>query len=84
MNKEALVFRSKIISLILISMILCFSVYLISYSAVLSGLNSKSDDVKQKLIDSESKLATVEGSIVDRNGEVITYATEPGVPAKCV
>ena len=65
-------------------MLIPFCVYMFSYSAALSGLNANSDAVKQELIEKEEKQSTVEGSIVDRKGEVITYAVTPGTPAECV
>lgn len=76
--------RSKIISLLLIMICLVFTVYMISYAAVLPGLNESSDNVKEALIEKEERMKTYEGCFVDSTGDPITVSIEPGVPANCV
>lgn len=61
-----------------------FSAYLFYYGAVLYGINPENDVVKETILRREMRKKTVEGSIVDANGDVITFAEQPGEAAQCV
>ena len=67
-----------------VALTVVFSCYLLYYGAVFHGVNEKGDALKESIAKKEMRAATVEGSIVDSRGDVITYAEEPGVSAKCV
>ena len=76
--------KVKLFSRVLIFITVFFSIYLIYYSATIPGLNINTDKIKASLLLSEKINNTVEGSIVDANGIIITCAEKPGIPAQCV
>lgn len=61
-----------------------FSCYLVYYGAVFYGVNEKGDSLKESIAKKEIRAATIEGSITDSTGDVITIAEEPGKSAKCL
>ncbi len=67
-----------------VALTVIFSCYLMYYGAVFYGVNEKGDALKESMVKKEIRAATVEGSIVDASGDIITYSEEPGVSARCM
>lgn len=77
--------RTKAVACIFVAVISVFMLYIVYYSAVFPGFNMVNDAEKEKLQKEEGVdvKATIEGSIVDSNGEIITLAEYPGVRGYC-
>ena len=67
-----------------VALTVIFSCYLLYYGAVFYGVNEKGDSLKESIAKKEIRAVTVEGSITDANGDVITFAEEAGKSAKCM
>ena len=67
-----------------VALTVIFACYLLYYGAVFYGVNQKGDSLKESMAKKEVRAATIEGSITDSNGDVITFAEEPGKSGKCV
>ena len=76
--------RANTVVCCFVALSVIFSCYLLYYGAVFYGVNEKGDSLKESIAKKEERAATIEGSITDSNGDVITYAEEPGVSAKCM
>ena len=57
-----------------VALTVIFSCYLLYYGAVFYGVNEKGDSLKESIAKKEIRAVTVEGSITDANGDVITFA----------
>lgn len=65
--------------------IICvFTFHIISYSAVVPGLNENGDDEKQKIETGVIIDTTIEGSFVDCNNNIISQAKEVGTSGTCL
>ena len=60
----------------------CFVYHIISYSALVKGLNPESDQIKNDVSQRIKKENIIEGAIIDHNGIPITTATEKGEAAE--
>lgn len=67
-----------------VALTVIFACYLLYYGAVFYGVNQKGDSLKESMAKKEVRAATIEGSITDSNGDVITFAEEAGKSAKCM
>lgn len=82
--QDDLDFRSRVLMCAVVAVMIPFICYFIGYSAVIPGLNKNSDEAKLKIAAAEKRANTIQGTIIDSNGDTISYAGEKGVDGKCV
>ncbi len=84
MQKIRLIRRSRIILgiMVIFSLYLCY--YLINQSGSIKYANGAVDARIEEKKNQEERKSTIEGSILDRNGQYITVGEEAGKPAKLV
>jgi len=63
---------------------LIFSFYLIYTGAAIPGLNPRGDEEKEAILIRNQVQSTIEGSVLDRSGSVITSASVAGVRGACL
>ena len=76
--------RANAVVCCFVALTVIFACYLLYYGAVFYGVNEKGDSLKESMAKKEIRAVTIEGSITDSTGDVITYAEEPGKSAKCL
>lgn len=75
--------RFKILQLAIVCVLTVSIIFpLVSY-AYFPGLDAKADGIKAELEKEIQYKNSIEGTITDSNGEIISYATKPGSPATC-
>lgn len=82
--KEIMKKRSKYLIAFVLIIVLCFVYYLTSQTGLVPGANEKVDERIKAYKDAEEAKETMEGQILDVDGNPITVAEEKGVPAKCL
>lgn len=84
MQSKRVEFRTRCVLAVVFILVLLFLYYLITESGIVVGANEEIDDKIRSLKQTEEAKQTTEGSIVDREGDLITCAQEAGTPAVCI
>lgn len=78
MEKEVILFRTKILIAIILAICIIFMYMLIGKSSAISGLNLKTDEIRKGTLQELYREDTIEGTIYDSKGVILSKAEKKG------
>lgn len=84
MQNKRVVFKIKCVLAVVLIIVVLFLYYLIIQTGIVVGANKDVDNKIRNLKQTEEAKQTIEGTIVDREGDAITYAEKAGKAAICL